>query len=294
MNTWLNYHHLYYFKVIAEEKSISRAAEKLRLGQPTLSAQLKQFESALGVNLFDRHHKKITLTEQGKIALDYAQTIFQMGSEMREVLHDTIKPSRLSLCIAALDSVPKPIILELVKAATSISPCQITLLEGKTDELMRELSVYTADLLVTNFIPSAQNAKGLSHRSIAKNTVSFYGASKFKSLKKNFPKSLLGQPVLLPTYDSKMRYDIDHWSRLISVPLDILSESQDISIKELMAVDGLGLLPAAAHTVARYVKSGELFQIGHLNGIQEELFLITAQRKIENPIAKELFNVFAL
>ena len=82
MNHWINYHHLNYFRVIASEGSISKAAEKLRLGQPTLSAQLKQFEEQLGVRLFDRQHKKLILTEQGKIALNYAQTIFKLGFEM--------------------------------------------------------------------------------------------------------------------------------------------------------------------------------------------------------------------
>ena len=59
MNNWVNYHHLFYFKAIAEEGSVSKAAGKLRLGQPTLSAQLKQFEESLNVQLFERQHKKL-------------------------------------------------------------------------------------------------------------------------------------------------------------------------------------------------------------------------------------------
>ena len=294
MSPWINYHHLFYFKIIAEEQSVSKAALKLRLGQPTLSAQLKQFESALGVPLFERQHKQLFLTEQGKIAFNYARNIFRMGSEMYEVLHDKIKPTRLSLCIASLDSISKHTVVDLTQAALKVSPCQITLLEGKSDELMRELSAHKADILVTNFIPTAGDARGLKHRSIAKNKVSFYGAPRFKSLKKNFPESLSTEPVLLPTYDSKMRYDIEHWSQLTSIPLDILTESQDIAVKKLMAVNGMGLLPAAAHTVAKEIGSGELVEIGKLQGVQEELFLVTAQRKIENPIAKELFKNFSL
>jgi LysR family transcriptional regulator, transcriptional activator of nhaA len=79
METWINYHHLFYFKVIAEEGSVSRAAEKLRLGQPTLSAQLRQLEESLGVRLFERRHKKLILTEQGKVALEYSKNIFRTG-----------------------------------------------------------------------------------------------------------------------------------------------------------------------------------------------------------------------
>ncbi len=126
MNQWINYHHLFYFKTIAEEGTVSKAAEKLSLGQPTLSAQLKQFEDTIGVQLFERHHKKLVLTEQGKVALDYSKNIFRMGSEMYEVLHDRLKPLKPSLHLGALDSVPKQIVLQLVKHAFRISPCQIS------------------------------------------------------------------------------------------------------------------------------------------------------------------------
>jgi LysR family transcriptional activator of nhaA len=292
MSNWINYHHLLYFKTIAEENSVSKAAEKLRVGQPTLSAQLKQFEDNLGVRLFERQHKKLILTEQGKVALDYARNIFNMGSEMVEALHDRLKPSKPSLCIGALDNVPKQIVLQLVKAALRVSPCQITLLEGKPDELIRELSAHKIDILLTNFIPTALEAKGLFHRVISKKNVAIYGASKFKQLRKGFPHSISNQPMILPTYDSKLRYDLDHWCRLSGISFEVLVESQDIGVKKLMVVSGLGLLPAPAHAVTRQILSGELVEIGELAGVSEELHLVTAQRKIENRIAKELMKSF--
>jgi LysR family transcriptional activator of nhaA len=294
MNQWINYHHLFYFKTIAEEGSVSKAAVKLRLGQPTLSAQLKQFEETLGVQLFDRHHKKLVLTEQGKVALDYSKNIFRMGSEMYEVLHDRLKPLRPSLHLGALDSVPKQIVLQLVKHAFRISPCQISLSEGKSDELLRELIAHRMDLMVTNFLPTGVDAKGLYPKSITKKNVAFYGAPKFKTLKKGFPKSLSGIPMIFPTYDSRLRQDLDHWAKLNKIELNIITESQDISVKKLMAVSELGLIPTATHTVTGQINRGELVEIGQLQGVYEELFLITAQRKIENPIASKLRDMFSV
>ncbi len=292
MNQWINYHHLFYFKTIAEEGTVSRAAEKLRLGQPTLSAQLKQFEDTLGVQLFERHHRKLVLTEQGKVALDYSKSIFRMGSEMYEVLHDRLKPLKPSLHLGALDSIPKQIVLELVKHAFRISPCQITLSEGKFDELLRELTSHRMDLMVTNFLPTGTDGKGLFPKSIAKKNVAFYGAPKFKSLRKGFPKSISGEPMILPTYDSRLRQDLDHWAKLNKIELNVITESQDISIKKLMAIDELGLIPTATHTVTGQVARGELVEIGQLQGVHEELFLVTAQRKMENPIASKLRDSF--
>lgn len=294
MNQWINYHHLFYFKTIAEEGTVSKAAEKLRLGQPTLSAQLKNFEDNLGVQLFERHHKKLILTEQGKVALDYSKNIFRMGSEMYEVLHDRLKPLKPSLHLGALDSVPKQIILQIVKHAFKISPCQITLSEGRFDELLRELTAHRMDILVTNFLPAGTDGKGLFPKSISKKNVAIFGAPKFKDLRKGFPKSISGEPMILPTYDSRVRQDLDHWSKLNKLELNIIIESQDISMKKLMAVSGLGLIPTATHAVKEQVLSGELIEIGQLQGVHEELFLITAQRKMENPIGAKIRELFVV
>jgi LysR family transcriptional activator of nhaA len=294
MSPWINYHHLFYFKTIAEEGSVSKAAERLRVGQPTLSAQLKQFEDTLGVQLFERQHKKLNLTEQGKVALDYAKSIFRMGSEMYEVLHDRLKPQRPSLHLGALDTVPKQVVLQLVKNAFKISPCQITLSEGKADELLRELASHRMDMIVTNFLPVGADAKGIYSRSIIKKNVAFFGAPQFKALRKGFPKSISGEPLILPTYDSRLRQDLDHWAKLQEIELNVIIESQDISVKKLLAVNNMGLIAAATHTVTGQVLRGELVEIGQLQGVHEELFLVTAQRKIENPIASKLKKSFAI
>lgn len=294
MKTWINYHHLYYFKTIAEEGTISKAAEKLLLGQPTLSAQLKQFEDSLGVQLFERRHKKLILTEQGKVALDYATNIFKMGTEMFEAIHDRLKPAKPSLCIGSLDSIPKQIVLQIVKSALKISSCQIKLLEGNSDSLLRELTSHHIDLLLTNFVPTGADGKNLLHRLLTRKNVAVFGAPKFKPLRKDFPQSIVGKQMILPTYDSKLRYDLDHWSKNSNINLEILIESQDIAVKKLAAVSGLGLLPTASHTVHRQVLTGELLEIGKLPGVFEDLYIVSVQRKIENVIAKELFQTFAV
>ncbi len=294
MNQWINYHHLLYFKTIAEEGSVSKAAEKLLLGQPTLSAQLKQFEENLGVMLFERQHKKLILTEQGRVALDYAKNIFKMGSEMYEVLNDRLKPMKPTLHVGALDSIPKQVVLQLVKNALKNSPCQITISEGKSEELLRELIAHRIDLVVTNFFPVGIDGKNLLPKLLTKKNVDIYGSSKFLSLKKGFPQSISGVPIILPTYDSRLRQDLDHWAKLNKIELNIIAESQDISVKKLMAINSLGIIPTASHSVSGQIHRKELFKLGTLQGVSEELFLVSANRKIENPIASKLKESFSV
>ena len=294
MNKWINYHHLLYFKIIAEQESVSKAAKILRLGQSTLSAQLKQFEDNLGVKFFDREHKKLILTEQGKVALDYAQTIFKLGAEMYEVLHDKMVPSRPHLQIGALDSVPKKVLCHLSQYALKVGKCHLTLVEGKFDEMLRELTSHRVDLFISNFLPHGSEAKGLLHRSLAKSQLAIYGSIKYKPLAVNFPHSLKGQQFIMPTYDSKVRYDLEHWFKTRNINIDIIAETQDISLKKIMSSNGIGLMPAASHSVKSLVQNKTIYKIGTLDGIYEELFLISAQRKIANPIAHQIYKSYNL
>lgn len=293
MNVWINYHHLYYFMTIAECEGISRAAEKLRLGQPTLSAQLKQFEEHLGVQLFERKHKKLILTEHGKLALEYARTIFRTGNEMYEALNDRLQPTKVKLQIGALDSIPKQVILQLSRAAFKASSCTISLVEGKFEELIADLTSHKIDLVVSNFLPREANKK-LFHRVISNQKVGIYGSPKFRNLREGFPHSIEGQPFIMPSYDSQMRYDIDNWLTAQNLKVDVICETQDIALKKLFAVNELALMPAAAHTVQRQILSGELVELGTIDSVREELFLIASDRKIENPVASSVMRGFEL
>ena len=72
------------FVHVAELNSFTKAGEKLGFSQPTVSFQIKQLESQLGVQLFDRIGHTIKLTDEGKTALSYAQKICNMSQEMIE------------------------------------------------------------------------------------------------------------------------------------------------------------------------------------------------------------------
>jgi LysR family transcriptional activator of nhaA len=292
-SVWLNYSHLYYFKIISTEGSIAKASKKLRLGQPTLSAQLKQLEENLGAQLFDRQHKRLILNETGKIVQDYANEIFRIGSEMIEVVHDKLPARRVHVQIGALDSVPKHLTLAISKAALRLGNCVVSILEGKADELLRELNNHKIDLIVSNFVPTLMESSGLYSRSISKSPVVICGAAKFKGLKKGFPKSLSQAPFILPTSHSKLRHDLEHYFRLSGIHVDIIAETQDTAIQKLMGIEGLGLVPLPLSAMKDYLKKGDLIELGRLPQVTEELFLISASRKIANPISSELMKSFS-
>ena len=79
---WLNYHHLHYFWLVAREGGVGRAAQRLRLSHPTVSAQVKALEDMLGERLFEKRGRGLVLTEMGRVVYDYADEIFTIGREL--------------------------------------------------------------------------------------------------------------------------------------------------------------------------------------------------------------------
>ncbi|MBK9293409.1 MAG: LysR family transcriptional regulator [Oligoflexia bacterium] len=294
MDKWLNYHHLFYFKTIAEFGSVTKAAGKLHLGQSALSTQLMQFEDKLGVLLFERKHKKLILTEAGMATLDYANEIFKLGSELLEVLQDRLIPQQTHVQLGALDSIPKNIIYSLIKAAYKINECNVTVLEGKDDELLRELAAHRIDLILTNHLPRVGDGVKIVSKSIAKLPIWVCGHIKFSELKRDFPKSLMGKPFILPTHHSFLRASLDHFFKLNQISVKAIAETQDTSLQKIIGSDGLGLMALSSFEAGLLLKETGLKKIGTLPGVFEEIYLVAAARKIENPISSALFKSFSL
>ena len=83
------------FQAVAETNSFTKAAELLHMTQPAIPFQIKELESQLGRQVFNRAHGTIEITEAGKIALKCAEQVQDAYAKMREAiakLQDTPKP----------------------------------------------------------------------------------------------------------------------------------------------------------------------------------------------------------
>src|SRR4051812_12560235 len=82
---WLNYHHLRYFHAVAKTGSVRKASDLLHISQPSICAQVKQLEAALGETLYRRTGRSIALTDFGRQIYGYAEEIFALGQELLTV-----------------------------------------------------------------------------------------------------------------------------------------------------------------------------------------------------------------
>lgn len=291
---WVNYHHLLYFKTIAQEGGIAKAAKKLRLGQPTLSTQMKQFEESLGQELFDRSKRQLQLTEAGRLILGYATEIFKLGDEMVDSLSDHHFASKIQVQLGITDAVPRHFGLRVFHKARADYDCIVSIESGHGDELLRELRAHKVDLVMSNFPPPVGESSGFYAKSISKMPIVICGSSKFTKLKSNFPESLRDQPFVMPSIRSKLRHEIEHFLKLRDIHVNVVAEIQDTSLQKLMGLHGDGLIPIALPAVQDLVDNKDLYVVGTLQEVHDELWLISAQRRIQNPVAAKIMKEFKL
>ena len=100
----MDFNHLKSFLEISKQKSFSRAAEKLHITQPSISAQIRSLENELGHRLFERGGGKVTLTAAGRVFEPFAEDCLSRLGHILLTLHDLERSPRGSLTVSANDS----------------------------------------------------------------------------------------------------------------------------------------------------------------------------------------------
>jgi LysR family transcriptional activator of nhaA len=197
----LNFHHLRYFWVVAREGSVTRAARRLGVAVQTISAQVSQLEQSLGRALLAPQGRRLVPTEAGRLALAYADQIFQLGERMDAALREADASNSLRLAVGISDALPKLIAYRLMEAVFHL-PQQLRLVcrEGEFDTLLAELALHRLDVVLTDRpAPHGGNLKVFSH-ALGEFEITLFAAPELaRRYRKGFPDNLDNAPLLLPT-----------------------------------------------------------------------------------------------
>lgn len=281
---FLNYHHLRYFWTVAQEGSLRKAAEKMRVSQPTISAQIAALENALGEKLFRRSPRGLSLTETGQQAFSYAKDIFALGQELLLALKQrpTRRPLRVHIGIA--DSLPKLVTHELIKPIFSLEqPVQAACVEGKTADLLAQLGVYRLDIVLANEpAPSSLHVKVFNHL-LGECGVTFCAAPSLAAkLARRFPQSLDQAPVLLPGA-SPLRRSLENWFQTRQIRPRLVAEYDDAALLKTAAADALGFFALPTCALHEAVNRYGFQVVGRTSDCREQFYAITAERKLRHP-----------
>lgn len=283
---WLNYHHLLYFWAVAKEGSISAACQKLHLAQPTISGQIKKLEEAIGQKLYDRVGRGLVLTDAGRTAFRYADEIFSIGEEMKEVLNGRSTDRPLHLTVGVPDSLPKMIAYRLIEPAYRLDEkVHIECREGKLQNLLGELATHAVDVVLSDLqAASFVSVRAFNHFLGESGTTFFATPELAKSVSaKDFPQCLDGCPMLLPCGAAALRRNIDHWFYTNEICPEVVGDFEDTALMKVFAQAAHGIIPAPTVVEEEVCYQYGLEVVGRVPQIIERFYAISVERRIRHP-----------
>ena len=284
----LNYHHLRYFWAIAQQRSLTKAAQQLHVSQSALSIQLKQLEERLGQALFERRNRQLVLTEAGRIALAYADSIFKAGDELVATLRDQAPRPRQSLRVGAVTTLSRNFQIEFLRPLLARTEVDLVIHSGSLRELLAQLAAHTLDLVLTNQPAPRDAHTGWHSHLLAQQPASLVSRPDIGTTRLTFPQALQDQPMVLPGSASSLRTAFDVALDRAGVRPVVLAEVDDMAMLRLVARASAGITLVPPVVVRDELKAGLLVERCRIAQIQESFYAVSPSRRFPNPLVREL------
>lgn len=282
---WLNYHHLLYFYSVAKEGSVTAAALKLHLSQPTLSGQVRQLEEALGEKLFERRGRNLVLSEAGHVVYRYADEIFSLGKELTEAVKGRHNQRSPRFVVGAADVLPKLVVYRLLEPAMKLDGgIRLTVREESMDRLLAALSAHELDLVLSDSpLPPTAGVKAWSHL-LTESTVSFFAVPALAAkLRPGFPATLERQPMLMPGETAALRRPLERWLEQANLRPEISAEIEDSALLKSFGGAGAGVFAAPTVMEAEVCRQYQVEVVGRAEELKERYYAISVERRIRHP-----------
>jgi len=281
---WLNYHHLLYFWTVAREGGLAPAGKVLRLSQSAISGQINRLEESLGQALFERRGRKLEMTETGRVVYRYAEQIFGLGREMQDVVRERVVDRPLRLVVGISDVIPKLLVRQLLAPAFQQEQrLALVCHEEQFDRLLGSLANHVLDVVIADAPVPPDNGHKLFNHVLGESTVTLVAPQSLASLRKNFPASLNGAPLMLPLLGSTLRRNLDAWLGREGVIPEIVAEAEDSALLKAFAADGMGAMFVPTVIAKPVAHRYDLVEIAEVESVQERFWAITAERKLVHP-----------
>ncbi len=280
-----NLKHLRYFWAVAANGSIARASEILHLTPQTISGQLRELEEQIGAKLFAKSGRNLILTETGQTVFSYADEMFRLTNELQDVLAGRTPSSTLKLNVGIAMVVPKLLAYRVLAPALELAePVRLICHEAPLSDLLALLSVHKLDLVLADCPMSPTlNVRAYNHI-LGETGISFFAASSEASkYRGEFPRSLNGAPILMPTESSALRKGLEHWLEKQDIVPYITAEFEDRALMKTFGEAAAGIFTSPTAVEQDVISKYDTKVIGRTAEVKERFYAITAERRIKHP-----------
>lgn len=279
----LNYHHLHYFWAVAKEGHLGRAAARLRIAPSALSTQIRQLEHQLGQPLFSRANRTLVLTEAGRLALEYAETIVTAGQELVATLREGRAREREVVRLGAVATLSRNFQRTFVAPLLDRPGIELVLQSGSLGELLPRLASHTLDLVLSNQRVREDASNAWRCLRIARQQVSLVGPRR-KGRGFHFPADLAGLPLILPSRDHDFRAAFDLICERAGLRLNVAAEVDDMAMLRLLARDSGAATLVPAVVVRDELHDRQLVEYCAVPNLYEEFWAVSVRRQFQ-PVA---------
>lgn len=286
----LNYNHLRYFRAVAHEGNLTRAAGLLNLSQSALSVQLKKLEERLGYRLFERSGKQLLLTEAGRVALDYADAIFAAGDELLATLSQQAASRRQHLRVGALSTLSRNFQIEFLRPLIARDDAGVSVRSGRLGELIAALEAHELDIVLTNTVPARDDDSVWLAHPIDEQPVALFGTPDRVGRGRDLQTLLQTEPLAVPSPESSIRAGFDALIDRLGLHPRIAAAVDDMAMLRLLAREGAGLAVIPPIVVQDELAAGTLIRAEALPGLSEHFYAITLARRFPNPLLSDVLS----
>ena len=282
----MNFKHLHYFWVTAKSGGVMRAGEQLHITPQTLSGQIKLLEDSLGRKLFRKSGRKLELTDEGRLALGFADQIFGLGSELESAVRGSTGGRRvLEFRVGIADSVAKSVAYRLLEPSMALpEPVRLVCSEGKFGDLLARLALHRLDLVIADEPMSRSLSVKAFNHALGSSPMSFFASPALRAqLQGDFPANLDGMPMLIQGAAASIRQQLEGWLTRHQLRPQVIGEFDDGALMTAFGREGRGVFMAPSVLEAETVTQFGVEVIGRSDELREEFFAISVERKITHP-----------
>lgn len=291
----VNYEAYKIFYYVAKYQSISKAAENLLISQPAVSYQIKTLEDILGITLFVRTKKGVTLTDEGKVLFSYVEKGVESFINGENALTNLKNLDYGNIRIGASTTVTKHVLMAYLEKFHKIYPnIEINITNNLTENLLTDLRNGNLDMLVLNL--PMKEAKDLKIEKVMDVHDIFVTNKNFypKLNGRINLKDLNNYPLLFQKKPSNTREYLDQYLKQNNVQLIPKMEIVSYNLIMDFLKIGFGIGYATKEFIKTELDNHELFELDVIPKVPKRYIgIVTLKQTVPNFSVNKLVNLIA-
>ena len=249
------------FYIAAKTENFSKAASELYISQSAVSQAIKNLESKLGVPLFLRNSRHLSLTPEGKLLFSHAEQAFNLFKTAEHKINAMQNFEAGEIRIGASDTICKYYLLPYLEKFNYRFPkVKIRVINRTSAQI---LDILKNGLIDFGVVTIPENSQKLKYMELFSAEDIFVASERFRELRDHRIQlsHLAGYPLLMLEKTSFTRQIFDDFQKKLGLNLQPEIELESVDILAEFAKIGLGIAYCVKESVARELANGELFKI---------------------------------